>query len=137
VLIKDFSTFNDTDENSIDLLRHKSKSFSRNLLGDLNSKQIAAFENICVYAIGPGNKYSASKIDRADGCGSSTASAYLAQGRNMSQFVEGIIYAVSADTDGDGIPDHLDQCPDTPQGKIVDANGCSLNNEQTVQNVLQ
>ncbi len=28
------------------------------------------------------------------------------------------------DTDGDGVPDHLDKCPNTPAGCPVDANGC-------------
>lgn len=28
------------------------------------------------------------------------------------------------DTDGDGVPDHLDQCPDTKPGAKVDENGC-------------
>ncbi|MGB0990034.1 OmpA family protein [Halarcobacter sp.] len=31
-----------------------------------------------------------------------------------------------ADTDGDGVPDIKDKCPDTPKGDIVDQNGCSL-----------
>jgi hypothetical protein len=30
------------------------------------------------------------------------------------------------DKDGDGIPDYRDQCPNTPQGAIVDSHGCSL-----------
>ena len=30
------------------------------------------------------------------------------------------------DADGDGVPDSLDQCPGTPAGAIVDANGCSI-----------
>ena len=30
-----------------------------------------------------------------------------------------------ADTDGDGVTDDLDQCPNTPTGETVDANGCS------------
>jgi hypothetical protein len=30
------------------------------------------------------------------------------------------------DSDGDGVPDAMDQCPDTPPGAIVDANGCSI-----------
>ena len=29
------------------------------------------------------------------------------------------------DTDSDGVIDSLDQCPDTPSGAVVDANGCS------------
>ena len=30
------------------------------------------------------------------------------------------------DTDGDGVTDDIDQCPDTPSGASVDANGCEL-----------
>ena len=30
-----------------------------------------------------------------------------------------------ADDDGDGVSDDVDQCPDTPNGEMVDANGCS------------
>lgn len=30
------------------------------------------------------------------------------------------------DTDGDGVPDRLDKCPNTPAGEIVDADGCSI-----------
>jgi outer membrane protein OmpA-like peptidoglycan-associated protein len=33
---------------------------------------------------------------------------------------------VWSDFDEDGVPDHLDQCPTTPKGCIVDAEGCSL-----------
>jgi len=30
------------------------------------------------------------------------------------------------DADGDGVPDSLDQCPDTPSGGLVNANGCTI-----------
>ena len=30
------------------------------------------------------------------------------------------------DSDGDGIPDVVDRCPGTPEGALVDANGCSF-----------
>ena len=33
------------------------------------------------------------------------------------------------DTDGDGVPDYLDQCPDTPQGVTVDTNGCPFDTD--------
>ncbi len=39
----------------------------------------------------------------------------------------GLTFALGArprDTDGDGVPDRKDKCPDTPKGAIVDANGC-------------
>ena len=31
-----------------------------------------------------------------------------------------------ADTDGDGVTDSKDQCPDTPEGSTVDFNGCAI-----------
>ena len=31
-----------------------------------------------------------------------------------------------SDTDGDGVKDSLDQCPDTPEGAAVDFNGCPV-----------
>ncbi|MEJ2201784.1 MAG: OmpA family protein [Desulfuromonadaceae bacterium] len=33
------------------------------------------------------------------------------------------------DSDGDGVTDDLDQCPDTPQGVAVDAKGCPLDSD--------
>jgi OOP family OmpA-OmpF porin len=33
------------------------------------------------------------------------------------------------DADGDGVPDYLDKCPNTPAGVAVDANGCPLDSD--------
>jgi len=33
------------------------------------------------------------------------------------------------DSDGDGVPDYLDQCPNTPAGVTVDAKGCPLDSD--------
>lgn len=40
------------------------------------------------------------------------------------------------DSDGDGVPDYLDQCPDTPKGTAVDENGCALVLSKTVSHKL-
>ena len=33
------------------------------------------------------------------------------------------------DVDGDGVPDYLDKCPNTPRGAKVDARGCELDSD--------
>jgi outer membrane protein OmpA-like peptidoglycan-associated protein len=35
----------------------------------------------------------------------------------------------AADTDGDGVPDNLDQCPGTPSGVKVDSHGCPIDSD--------
>src|SRR5439155_24148 len=36
---------------------------------------------------------------------------------------------VRKDSDGDGVPDGLDKCPNTPKGATVDSNGCPLDSD--------
>jgi outer membrane protein OmpA-like peptidoglycan-associated protein len=51
---------------------------------------------------------------------------------NNLVFGGGIELALGArprDTDGDGVPDKKDKCPDTPMGAKVDANGCPLDTD--------
>jgi outer membrane protein OmpA-like peptidoglycan-associated protein len=45
----------------------------------------------------------------------------------------GLAFALGAtprDTDGDGVPDKKDTCPDTPKGAKVDAKGCPLDTDR-------
>jgi OmpA-OmpF porin, OOP family len=37
--------------------------------------------------------------------------------------------AATRDGDGDGVPDRIDRCPNTPQGCMVDEWGCSIDND--------
>ena len=37
-----------------------------------------------------------------------------------------VVAAVPADSDGDGVPDDVDKCPDSPTDKPVDADGCTI-----------
>ena len=46
-------------------------------------------------------------------------------GEEYWEFVDGKYYFRS-DKDLDGVYDHLDQCPDTPEGATVDVNGCEV-----------
>jgi len=47
------------------------------------------------------------------------------QPREMSYFVEKILFSGPADSDGDGIYDYLDECPSTTPGRVIGRNGCA------------
>ncbi|WP_311136615.1 OmpA family protein [Hymenobacter cellulosilyticus] len=40
-----------------------------------------------------------------------------------------LAFGKAKDTDGDGVPDRKDKCPDTPTGVAVDENGCPLDGD--------
>jgi len=40
------------------------------------------------------------------------------------------VVAPPADSDGDGVPDSLDKCPDTPAGVKVDSDGCPIDSDK-------
>lgn len=84
----------------------------------------------------PDGKAILEQIAKASGCGFSTSADRLATSSSMAGFVESIFLAKPApkpmpkpvakpmDSDKDGVPDNLDQCPNTPIGATVDARGC-------------
>jgi OOP family OmpA-OmpF porin len=42
----------------------------------------------------------------------------------MAGFVQSVFLAEPGDSDGDGVPDDRDKCPNTPKGATVNADGC-------------
>ena len=46
--------------------------------------------------------------------------------QGMADFVETVFLKKYTDSDGDGVWDHLDQCPNTPRGVKVDEKGCPI-----------
>jgi len=84
----------------------------------------------------PGGKATLEQIATASGCGISTTTDDLATSSSMAGFVESVFLAKSApkpvpepvampmDSDGDGVTDDKDQCPNTPMGATVDVRGC-------------
>jgi hypothetical protein len=126
IIIKDFQSYSIQEQDTIDLLRLKANSLTREKENHKKQRLISNHENFCVFAVGPNNKFSSSVIDRADWCGFSTTSTEIFHGRNASHFLEKIIYGPPLDSDEDGIPDYIDECSETPRGKIVDQTGCPI-----------
>ena len=87
-------------------------------------------DRLCIYTISvrgvPGIM---DQIAQAGRCGFSVSADRITSSECMADFVEKVFLAKRSDTDGDGVYDDLDQCPNTPTGVKVDARGCPLDTD--------
>ncbi|MHC4268203.1 MAG: OmpA family protein [Planctomycetota bacterium] len=58
------------------------------------------------------------------GCGFATSIGKITSDRDMIDFVKQVFLTSDRDSDGDGVVDSIDRCPDTPIGVEVDEYGC-------------
>jgi OOP family OmpA-OmpF porin len=110
-------------------LLHSPKEEMDALVADFGDK-------VCAYTIlvGDDSKGAASleSLASSTGCGFASTADSLAPASNMANFVEKVFLSPAPvpvvtpilDSDGDGVPDHLDKCPGTPKGAAVDDEGC-------------
>lgn len=92
-------------------------------------------DRLCIDTVQVGNdpdgKTVLEQIAAEGGCGFSTTADRLATSSSLAGFVESVFLAKPApvaviDSDGDGVPDNKDKCPNTPRGVKVDVFGCPL-----------
>lgn len=93
-------------------------------------------DNVCFYTVlvgdDPAGKELMDEIARVGQCGFSTTADTVYSSEGMAGFVGAafcggeppVVVAAIADSDGDGILDNLDRCPNTPKGATVNAQGC-------------
>jgi OOP family OmpA-OmpF porin len=74
----------------------------------------------------PAGKALMDKIVQAGKCGFSLNATDHMSSQAMAEFVEKVFLVKYTDSDGDGVWDHLDQCPNTPKGVKVDEKGCPI-----------
>ena len=92
----------------------------------------AAFNgNLAIYAVQVGdNKKGGALLEQvvAQGNGGYVVNADdLTTAAAMEKFVTDVF--LYPDSDGDGVPDYLDKCPNTPKGVAVDASGCPIDSD--------
>ena len=113
------------------------------------SIKAALGNNLCIYtiSIGSGNNGAGQdmmkKLADIGQCGFATSGADLADNASMANFINSVFLGKAApvvvkpapkpapllDSDGDGVTDDLDRCPDTPRGAPVDKNGCPTDSD--------
>jgi len=94
-------------------------------------------DRLCIYTVlvgdNPAGETLMKQVAEAGGCGFSVRADAFKDSGDMGDFVKKVFLAKAApmvavpmplDSDGDGVTDDLDQCPNTPKGAIVDARGC-------------
>lgn len=99
-------------------------------------------DRLCIYTVlfgdDPAGRSLMEQIARVGECGyfvsaeeiySSGGMATLAENVFLEKAAELLPVGARLDSDEDGVPDDLDQCPDTPQGVKVDAQGCPLDSD--------
>lgn len=90
-------------------------------------------ERICIYTVLVGNDPAGQKllenIAGAGQCGHSSLADGIKSGTDMANFVKKIFLTEMLDSDGDGVLDKFDQCPNTPKGAGVDTKGCPLDSD--------
>jgi len=106
---------------------------------DMNAKEFEAAnalkdafgDNLDIYAIQIGDDAKGrallEQMVRTAGDGFVTSATDLGTSQAMADFVVDVF--LYPDEDGDGVPDHLDRCPFTPNGVTVDAEGCPLDSD--------
>jgi OOP family OmpA-OmpF porin len=91
-------------------------------------------DRLCIYTVqvgaDAGGQKLLSQIAQASGCGKAVAAESLATGAAMNAFVQEVLISGKTDSDGDGVFDDKDRCPDTPRGVVVDLLGCPLDSDK-------
>lgn len=84
------------------------------------------------YAHTPEEKESVGRMSGLENCSLVISGEDVEDPRLREEFVREIFYRVIRDSDGDGVPDYLDKCPDTPGDLVVDEDGCPIARRMTL-----
>ncbi|BBO70396.1 hypothetical protein DSCA_43260 [Desulfosarcina alkanivorans] len=91
-------------------------------------------DRLCIYTVQVGDSAEGAdlldRLARISGCGEGVTAQGLESGAAMNAFVHKVLLTVRSDSDGDGVADAIDRCPDTPRGIGVDADGCPLDSDK-------
>jgi len=101
--------------------------------------------DLCIYTVSIGHENNGAGQDMMEQlasigqCGFATSDANLSDSNNMANFIDTVFVTTAPpvvvaaappkDSDGDGVMDAVDNCPNTPKGAPVNDVGCSLDSD--------
>ncbi|MGI6456827.1 MAG: OmpA family protein [bacterium] len=97
---------------------------------------VSEFIDVCFYTVQVGHDPDGERFLRdlaqMTPCGEFVTADQIGSPDSLENFVRRIFFGGCPDSDGDGVCDEDDECPDTPRGVPVDARGCP-EEEPTIQ----
>jgi len=131
-----------TRGNTAVIILSDGKATDRTALAAAQEMKRQLGDRLCIYTVlfgdDPAGRSMMEQIARAGECGYFVSADEVYSSEGMATLAENVflekappppVVAARLDTDGDGVPDDLDQCPDTPQGVKVDRRGCPLDSD--------
>ena len=110
------------------------KDMGKTTLTAANALKAAHGSRLCIYTVlvgdDDGGKNLLSRIAGVTGCGKAVTADSLSSGAAMNGFVKEVLLSGQMDSDGDGVIDSKDKCPNTPRGVKVDMSGCPLDSDK-------
>jgi OOP family OmpA-OmpF porin len=96
-------------------------------------ERLSAQYNTCFhivsYAQSMDEKKTINAMAEARDCTILVSGADMQDEDKMQGFVQSVFYSTAMDSDGDGVYDENDECPDTPAGVEVDEYGCPVDSD--------
>ena len=91
-------------------------------------------ERLCIHTVHVGESDKGrnilQEVAQQSECGIAKTADELQSAGSLKGFIANVFYSHEfVDSDGDGVADSLDKCPDTPRGVNVDKNGCPLDSD--------
>jgi len=80
--------------------------------------------DLCINMVGIGNVHQNNTLTDWSNCGQQVSADSLSTPSRMADFVRKLLFSAPKDSDGDGIYDYLDKCPETKKNTVINWSGC-------------
>jgi hypothetical protein len=113
LVLSDWSLINNFSQGSVDELIHE-------------------FGNeLCINMIGIGNIHQNNTLTDWSNCGQQVSADSIYTPVRMADFVRKLLFSEPADSDGDGIYDYMDKCPETNKNEVINWSGCQRDSSKS------